>query len=74
MDPPLYPDNIDPSLCTHIHYAFAKVDPITLSLVPTEEHDMNWTERTNMPLYIRLYGLKRRNLALKILLAVGGDF
>jgi chitinase len=74
LDPPLYPDNIDPSLCTHIHYAFAKVDPTTLSLVPTEEHDMNWTERTNMPLYIRLYGLKRRNLALKILLAVGGDF
>lgn len=72
LNPPLYPDNIDPSLCTHIHYAFAKIDPATLSLVPTEEHDMNWTEKSNMPLYIRLYGLKRRNMALKILLAVGG--
>lgn len=72
LNPPLYPDNIDPSLCTHIHYAFAKIDPTTLALVPTEEHDMNWTEKSNMPLYIRLYGLKRRNMALKILLAVGG--
>lgn len=72
LTPSLYPDNIDPTLCTHIHYAFAKVDPKTLALVPTEEHDMNWTEKSNMPLYIRLYGLKRRNSALKILLAVGG--
>jgi hypothetical protein len=72
LTPALYPDNIDPALCTHIHYAFAKVDPKTLALMPTEEHDMNWTEKSNMPLYIRLYGLKRRNSALKILLAVGG--
>lgn len=72
LSPPLYPDDIDPALCTHIHYAFAKIDVATLALLPTEEHDMNWTERTNMPLYIRLYGLKRRNMALKILLAVGG--
>lgn len=72
LDPPLYPDKIDPKICTHIHYAFSKIDPITLALVPTEEHDMNWTERSNMPLFIRLYSLKRRNPALKILLAVGG--
>lgn len=72
LDPPLYPDQIDPNICTHIHYAFAKIDPITLSLLPTEEHDMNWTEKANMPLFIRLYSLKRRNPALKILLAVGG--
>lgn len=72
LSPPLYPDDIDPALCTHIHYAFAKIDLQSLALLPTEEHDMNWTERTNMPLYIRLYGLKRRNMALKILLAVGG--
>lgn len=72
LDPPLYPDNIDPDICTHIHYAFAKIDPKTLDLVPTEEHDMNWTEKTKMPLFIRLYSLKRRNPSLKILLAVGG--
>ena len=72
LKPALYPDSIDPELCTHIHYAFAKIDPDTLSLLPTEEHDINWTRSTKMPLYIRLYGLKRRNVDLKILLAVGG--
>lgn len=72
LKPSLYPDIIDPELCTHIHYAFAKIDPVSLSLVPTEEHDINWTESTKMPLYIRLYSLKRRNVDLKILLAVGG--
>lgn len=72
VEPSLYPDDIDPTLCTHIHYAFAKINPKTLELMATEEHDMNWTEVSRMPLYIRLYGLKRRNPALKILLAVGG--
>ncbi len=72
VKPPLYPDEIDPTLCTHIHYAFAKIDLATLSPVATEDHDMNWTYIGKMPLYIRLYSLKRRNTKLKILLAVGG--
>ena len=72
LNPPLYPDDIDPTLCTHIHYAFAKIDPNTLKLLATEDHDMNWTSVSTMPLYIRLYSLKRRNIHLKILLAVGG--
>jgi chitinase len=72
IDPILYPDNIDPNICTHIHYAFAKINPDTLELLSTEEHDMNWTEKSHIPLYIRLYGLKRRNPQLKTLLAVGG--
>ena len=72
LTPPLYPDQIDPALCTHIHFAFAKIDPKNFSILPTEEHDINWTAKSNMPLYIRLYGLKRRNTNLKILLAIGG--
>ena len=72
LTPPLYPDQIDPSLCTHIHFAFARIDPKNFSILPTEEHDINWTAHSNMPLYIRLYGLKRRNNNLKILLAIGG--
>lgn len=72
LDPPLYPDKIDPALCTHIHFAFAKIDSKNFSILPTEEHDINWTQRSNMPLYIRLYGLKRRNANLKIMLAIGG--
>ena len=74
IEPPFYPDQIEPDLCTHIHYAFAKIDPESLTVVSTEEHDMDWTEQSKMPLYIRLYSLKRRNPALKILLAVGGLF
>jgi hypothetical protein len=72
LNPPLYPDQIDPALCTHIHFAFARIDPKNLTVVATEEHDNNWTAKINMPLYIRLYGLKRRNPNLRIILAIGG--
>ncbi|CAF2382525.1 unnamed protein product [Rotaria sp. Silwood2] len=70
--PTLYPDHIDPLLCTHIHYAFADINPLTLTITPTEEHDIHWTDRLGMPLYLRMYGLKRRNPSLKIILSVGG--
>jgi hypothetical protein len=46
--PTLYPDHIDPLLCTHIHYAFADINPLTLAIIPTEEHDIHWTERLGM--------------------------
>ncbi|CAF1185488.1 unnamed protein product [Adineta steineri] len=70
--PTLYPDHIDPFLCTHIHYAFADINPLTLTITHTEEHDVHWTDRIGMPLYLRTYGLKRRNPSLKIILSVGG--
>ena len=46
--PTLYPDHIDPLLCTHIHYAFADINPLTLAITSTEEHDIHWTERLGM--------------------------
>ena len=46
--PTLYPDHIDPLLCTHIHYAFADINPLTLTITPTEEHDIHWTDRLGM--------------------------
>ena len=46
--PTLYPDHIDPLLCTHIHFAFADINPLTLAITPTEEHDIHWTERIGM--------------------------
>ncbi|CAF0752708.1 unnamed protein product [Rotaria sordida] len=70
--PTLYPDHIDPLLCTHIHFAFADINPLTLAITPTEDHDIHWTDRLGMPLYLRMYGLKRRNPSLKIILSVGG--
>lgn len=53
--PTLYPDHIDPLLCTHIHYAFADINPLTLTITPTEEHDIHWTERLGMVLTIIIF-------------------
>jgi len=41
--PVLYPDSIDPKLCTHIHFAFAQIDPITFEIQPSENHDVHYT-------------------------------
>lgn len=41
--PVLYPDEIDPSLCTHIHFAFASIDPWSLKIEPSENHDRHFT-------------------------------
>ena len=42
--PILYPDHIDPSLCTHIHVAFALINPVTLRIEPSEKHDTHFTD------------------------------
>jgi GH18 family chitinase len=42
--PSLYPDAIDPSLCTHIHVAFAVINPITLQIEASEQHDTHFTD------------------------------
>ncbi|XP_025081745.1 acidic mammalian chitinase-like [Pomacea canaliculata] len=62
------PENIDPSLCTHAIYAFAKL--IGNHLAPFEWNDDNtdWS----VGLYERFNQLKNLNPALKTLLAVGG--
>ena len=39
----LYPDEIDPTLCTHIHFAFASIDSLTLDIEPSENHDVHFT-------------------------------
>lgn len=40
----LYPDAIDPTFCTHIHVAFALINPITLEIEPSEKHDTHYTD------------------------------
>ncbi len=42
--PILYPDAIEPSLCTHIHVAFALINPQTLKIEPSEKHDTHYTD------------------------------
>ena len=63
------PKNVDPFLCTHIIYAFAKLD--TTGIVePYEWNDLSTPWSTGM--YALIVNLKKQNPSLKILLAVGG--
>lgn len=42
--PILRPEEIPPSLCTHIHIAFALINPTTLKIEPSEKHDTHYTD------------------------------
>ncbi|KAK3740875.1 hypothetical protein RRG08_011337 [Elysia crispata] len=57
------PSDLDPSLCTHIIYAFANL--VNNELVASE-----WNDETSH--YEQVTNLKQRNKELKVLLAVGG--
>merc|ERR1711962_333640 len=57
------PENIDPHLCTHIIYAFAKLD---------RNHELSMYEWNDDKLYPRMMALKEKNPKLRISLAVGG--
>ena len=59
-----WPENIDPFLCTHLMYSFAKINRNTDTLAMYEWNDDK--------LYPRFQALKQENPALKTLLAVGG--
>eukprot|EP00106_Octopus_bimaculoides_P006095 XP_014773537.1 PREDICTED: acidic mammalian chitinase-like [Octopus bimaculoides] len=62
------PENIDPSLCTHVIYAFVDISDDGRNLTP-----FNWNDITpGTGLYARTLALKRKNPKLKVLLAVGG--
>lgn len=63
------PENIDPNLCTHIIYAFAKIDDNFLL------SEFEWNDLSTEYLkgnYEKVIGLKKQNKNLKVLLAVGG--
>ncbi|CAG5128893.1 unnamed protein product, partial [Candidula unifasciata] len=62
------PENIDPQLCTHIHYAFAKLD--NSELAPYEWNDESTPWMVGM--YEKVTSLKQKNPQLKILLSLGG--
>ncbi|KAK9881823.1 hypothetical protein WA026_017335 [Henosepilachna vigintioctopunctata] len=59
------PDDIDPSLCTHITYGFAVLDPNNLTLKP---HD-SWADIDNN-FYTKVIAYKAKGL--KVLIALGG--
>ena len=58
-------DKIDPQLCTHLVYSYAKLDPNKMTIVPSNpKYDTN--------AYGRFTALKKSNENLKTLIAVGG--
>nr|KAI8764858.1 Chitin binding domain containing protein; acidic [Bos taurus [Biomphalaria glabrata] len=63
------PENIDPHLCTHIIYSFAKLSGNHLAAVEWNDEDQVWSKG----LYSRFNDLKKVNTQLKTMLAVGGD-
>lgn len=58
-----FPEDIDPFLCTHIIYSFAKIDPGNRIAM------FEWNDNQ---MYVRFNNLKQQNPKLKTLLAVGG--
>ncbi|OWF44902.1 chitinase-3-like protein 1 [Mizuhopecten yessoensis] len=69
-----YVQTIDPYLCTHIIYAFARIDISEKKLARTEVDDDNGMlgdDRSGN--YFKFTGLKTQNPKLKTLLSVGGE-
>ncbi|UJR35173.1 hypothetical protein I4U23_027940 [Adineta vaga] len=67
----LAPEDIDPFLCTHINFAFAKVLE-SLVLAPYEEDDLKGWTANSKGMYERILKLKETNPDLRVLLSVGG--
>lgn len=57
------PEDIDPALCTHLVYAFAKINT---------DNKIDFYEKNDNDLYTRFNALKQKNSELRTLLAVGG--
>lgn len=64
-----FPENIDPWLCTHIIFSFAKIND-NLELAPFEWNDISTAWIKGM--YQKTVSLKKINKNLKVLIAVGG--
>ncbi|KAK3083361.1 hypothetical protein FSP39_020764, partial [Pinctada imbricata] len=65
--------NIDPTLCTHINYAFAKVDKSRLTLFRTNIDDDNLSLDNKQGRFFEFTSLKKKHPHLKMMLSVGGE-
>ncbi len=63
-----FPENIDPNLCTHVIYSFAKLT----SASELAAYEWNDESEWNKGMYERAIDMKAQNPNLKILIAVGG--
>ena len=57
------PENIDPSLCTHINYAFAKIN--------LQTHELQEYEWNDDQMMARVVALKKKKPSLKVVISVG---
>ena len=62
------PEDVDPSLCSHVIYAFAKMEGNTLAPFEWNDADTDWSKG----MYSRTMALKEKSPGLKVMLAVGG--
>ena len=64
-----FPEDIDPHLCTHIIFAFGKInDQSELEAFEWNDESTDWAPG----MYKRTIDLKKKNKDLKVLIAVGG--
>lgn len=68
----LSPDAIDPFLCTHLIYSFAKIDPVTFTMLPSDATldlgEYAWSVNG----YKKFNSLKQLNPSLKTQISIGG--
>ncbi|KAL3875564.1 hypothetical protein ACJMK2_033505 [Sinanodonta woodiana] len=62
------PEDIDPDLCSHIIYAFAKLNGNQLQAYEWNDESTDWSKG----MFDRFNAVKSKNPAIKTLLAVGG--
>lgn len=63
-----FPENVDPSLCTHLIYAFGGIKNNQITAYEWNDDNTDWSKG----LYERTMNLKQKNPNLKVLLAIGG--
>jgi chitinase len=64
-----FPENVLPKLCTHVIFAFAKInDQSELQAYEWNDESTEWSKG----MYERVVALKKINKQLKVLVAVGG--
>jgi len=63
-----FPENVDPNLCTHIIYAFAKLAGNKLTAFEWNDESTPWMKG----MYERFAAIKQTNPSVKLLLSVGG--
>lgn len=63
-----FPEDVDPNLCTHLVYAFAKLNGNRLVAFEWNDESTEWMRG----MYDRFNGIKSKNPGIKTLIAVGG--